>query len=471
MKNVATHWAQVPIAEEFEGAELGDVRRKRRLQAIATSAAGKPEAGFPEIAGDDSDLEGLYRFLSNKRISAEAILEPHVEATMARARQVGTVLMVHDTTDFSFGGRSERKGLGPVHGNQQGFLGHVALAVMPGEARIPLGVAGVLRIARKEKKGTNDKSWYQMSKDPERESLRWETLVTEVEARRQGFECIHVMDREGDAYDLLARMLDANARFIVRAAHDRALADNAGLLHHVLDELTPVEHRTITLSSRPNKGRDAKATRAHPPRQGRSAVVAVACSRVRLRRTQGAHVARPEVEVNVVRVWEPSPPAGEPAVSWTLYTTEPVETPEQLWSVVDNYRSRWTIEELFKALKTGCQIEKRQLETFHSLSNALSIFLPIACKMLLARSVVRATPRAPARHILSAVQLHLLKDYLKLPSAPETAEEALLALAKIGGHLRRNGPPGWQTLGRGFEALVWMQMGWRAAKKENCDQS
>lgn len=471
MKKAATRWAQAPIAVEFEGAELGDARRTRRLQGVATSAAAKPDASFPGMVGDDSDLEGLYRFLRNERVTPDAILEPHIRATLARAREVGTVLMLHDTTDFSFGGQSKRKGLGPLHGSQQGFLGHFALAVMPGEARIPLGVAGLLRIARKEKKGTNQKSWYQMSKDPERESLRWEKLVADVEARRQGFDCIHVMDREGDAYDLLAQMLDANARFIVRAAHDRALADNAGLLHEVLEDLAPVEHRTITLNSRPNKGRDARATSTHPSRQGRAAIVAVACSRVRLRRTQGAHVARPEVEVNVVRVWEPSPPAGEPAVSWTLYTTEPVQTTTHIWSVVDNYRSRWTIEELFKALKTGCQIEKRQLETFHSLSNALSIFIPIACKMLLARSIVRATPRAPARQILSAVQLHLLKDYLKLPSMPETAEEALLALAKVGGHLRRNGPPGWQTLGRGFEALVWMQMGWQAAKNEISDQS
>jgi hypothetical protein len=41
-------------------------------------------------------------------------------------------------------------------------------------------------------------------------------------------------------------------------------------------------------------------------------------------------------------------------------TTEPIDTPEQILAVVDGYRHRWKIEELFKALKTGCAYEKRQ---------------------------------------------------------------------------------------------------------------
>ena len=52
---------------------------------------------------------------------------------------------------------------------------------------------------------------------------------------------------------------------------------------------------------------------------------------------------------------------------------------------------------------------------------------------------------------------------LKLPTVAQTAEEATYAVARLGGHLRRNGAPGWQTLGRGFEALLLMQAGWRAA--------
>lgn len=43
---------------------------------------------------------------------------------------------------------------------------------------------------------------------------------------------------------------------------------------------------------------------------------------------------------------------------------------------MDAYRARWVIEEFFKALKTGCNFERRQLESFQSLRIALAIFLP-----------------------------------------------------------------------------------------------
>lgn len=459
----AGQWLEAPIAREFEGAELGDARRTRRLQRVATSAGGAPGAGFPQMVADDSELEGVYRLLGNEDVEAEQILEPHVVATLQRAREAGFCLVVHDTTDFRFGGEQRRAGLGHINSDkQQGFFGHFALALLPGEARVPLGVCGLLRHSRQIRKGTRRKSWWEMSKDPTRESLRWAQLLEQVEARREGFDCIHLMDREGDVYDLLAQMSRMGARFIVRGAHDRVLAAG-GRLQGELERLQPRAYRTIDIAARVDGGRSELSKRKHPPRKRRSAQIAVAGTRVLLRRSISAHAPEAEIAVNVVHVWEPSPPRGQPDVSWVLYTTEPIETPDELLVVVDHYRSRWTIEEYFKALKTGCKLEKRQLESFHALSNALAIFVPIAWKILLARSLARAAPDAPASVVLSGIQVKLLTSHLALPESPRTAEQAANAVAKLGGHLRRNGPPGWLTLGRGFERLFWMHAGWLAA--------
>ena len=173
-----------------------------------------------------------------------------------------------------------------------------------------------------------------------------------------------------------------------------------------------------------------------------------------------------------MRVWEPSPPNGEPPVSWTLYTTEPIETAQQLLAVVDYYRSRWVIEEFFKALKTGCNFEKRQLESYHALSLALAMFIPIAWRLLLLRSVSRKAPDAPARVIVTDVQLQLLRHRLKLAEIPQTAQAAAYAVAKLAGHLKRNGDPGWLSLGQGLEILVTMEAGWKAAMAaQRSDQS
>ena len=177
--------------------------------------------------------------------------------------------------------------------------------------------------------------------------------------------------------------------------------------------------------------------------------------------------------LNVVRVWELTPPEGEKPVEWLLLTSEPITTPEQIARVVDWYRSRWVIEEFFKALKTGCSYEKRQLESFHALRNALAIFAPIAWQILLVRTEARHRPESPARGVVSEDQLAVLRAAARkpLPSAP-TARHVMLAIAALGGHLPRNGEPGWLVLARGLEKLDTLTAGWRLAKEagERSDQ-
>ena len=433
-----------------------------------------PAAGFPQMFGDDSELEGLYRFLRNENVDADDILEPHINATFTRMRQVeGFCLIAHDTTDFVFGGLRKRPGLGVVQEQQQGFLGHFALAVIPGEERLPLGICGLQRLVRDKVKGSRDRSWWDMAKDPTRESLRWLELVQEIEDKRSGFECIHLMDREGDNYDLFALLKQLKTRFVIRACHDRALVDEARLLPH-LQASEPVAHRTITLSER-LKGRDrtGRQNKKPPRRKGRAASVAISACTAELRRPKSAHVDERTLKLNVVRVWEPSPPKDQPGVSWILYTTEPIDTVEDILQIVDYYRSRWVIEEFFKALKTGCSIEKRQLESYRALSNALSMLIPIAWRLLLARSIVKFAPDLSSQAVVDSVELSLLSHRLQLKAPPATAKESLYAVAKLGGHLRRNGDPGWMTLGRGFEALLLMKVGWLAAQsaQKRSDQS
>jgi hypothetical protein len=50
-----------------------------------------------------------------------------------------------------------------------------------------------------------------------------------------------------------------------------------------------------------------------------------------------------------------------------------------------------------------------------------------------------------------------------LPASGATVRDALYAVAGLGGHLKNNGPPGWQTLARGTQALLLLEAGWNAA--------
>jgi len=292
--------------------------------------------------------------------------------------------------------------------------------------------------------------------DESSEGRRWLQAVQDVEARAAGkFSCIHVTDREGDIFGLLSGALELGARFVVRAAQDRRILDDDGeasRLHEQLLQLKPSLVRKIPVSAR-GKGLNPTMERTHPPRTARKARVAIAGTTVWVA-TPLAHRTRETLELNVVRVWEPKPRAGQPAVEWILWTTEPVDTPKQLKRIVDMYRARWTIEEYFKALKSGCGVERRQLESFETLTNAVAIFVPIAWRLLLARSVARSTPKAPATAVLSTTQLRILELKLKLNQPIFDAFDAFRAIARLGGHLSQNGEPGWQTLARGFEELL-----------------
>jgi hypothetical protein len=458
----ARKWLRSDIGEEFADARLGDLRRTRRLQEVARVTEEMPDAGFPRMVESDGELEAIYRLLGNEEVKADAVLAPHIKATLGRAKQFPLCLMVHDTTAFEFSG--DREGLGLMPGKKQGFFAHYALAVLPGPARIPLGVAGLERLTRKVRKSTERKPHsYYTSQDPTRESLRWGRVMEAIEEQREGFECIHVMDREADMFDLMAQAMREEARFVIRGDKERALVNEAGLVKGLLAKTAPRDYREVEVGERVAKRRELIKPKPGASRKRRVAKLAVGSHTIEIRRPGTSGAPERSLKLNLVHVWEPAPPKGQEAVEWVLFTTEPVDTKPQLNAIVDYYRSRWLIEEFFKALKTGCAFEKRQLESLHALSNALAVFSAVAWRMLLARAISRSYPGASASSVLSKIELRCLTHRLKLQKAPTTAQEALYAVARLGGHLKRNGDPGWQTLGRGFEKLILLEAGLRMA--------
>jgi len=72
------------LRKEFEGAELGDRRLEQRLLRVAEAVGAAPADSFPDISGCDGELEGLYRFFSNKKVTASAVLAPHYRESVAR---------------------------------------------------------------------------------------------------------------------------------------------------------------------------------------------------------------------------------------------------------------------------------------------------------------------------------------------------------------------------------------------------
>src|SRR5512140_1778313 len=119
------------VCGELDGVQLGDERRSKRAMAIAERLAVSPESSLPAAMGDRAAVEALYRHLGCDEATLEAVLAPHIAKTVQRVAALDTVYAVADTTNFVFSGEVEREGLGPINGNDQGFLAHLTLAVTP----------------------------------------------------------------------------------------------------------------------------------------------------------------------------------------------------------------------------------------------------------------------------------------------------------------------------------------------------
>jgi hypothetical protein len=462
---------ELDVVAEYADCELGDERRTRRLVKMAGDLNREPAASFPLACGDDAALEGTYRFLNNRAVTAEGILGGHACRTVERASAYDWVVAIHDTSHFEFPGEAPRKGLAPLRGKGQGFWGHFTLLV-GGDDRHPLGVVA-LQTRSRSKTSRKKLTPTERRNDPNNESRRWYEGVEQAEAQVAGAtRIVHVMDREGDSYELLAQLCVSHSPFVIRGYHNRRLDEEPyERLFEALDDTETIVERLVPLSRRSDYGRVPNATKIHPARQERLARLAIRATRVTLKRSHRAIAGMPPtIDVNVVHVREVETNGNHEPVEWILHTSEPVDSADDVERIVDIYRMRWLIEEYFKALKTGCAINKRQLESKHALVNALAVFIPIAWRLLRLRALAREDSSAPATAALTTTQVEVLvaTSNMDLPRAP-TIQQALMAVASLGGHIRNNGEPGWLVLGRGYDRLLTMETAWAAARRS--DQS
>jgi hypothetical protein len=281
------------------------------------------------------------------------------------------------------------------------------------------------------------------------------------------------MDSEADDYDVLRELVEQGSRFIIRASGNRRLqseGDEPVKMREFVSSCPVVCTRSVPLSKR-QKTRFRVNTKQKLPRQSRQATLSIGAGTVAIRApSYYKKSVRQSLPLHVVWVREVDVADEVEPVEWTLMTTEPIDTPEQILAVVDSYRHRWKIEELFKALKTGCAYEKRQLGSYRTLVNALALLLPIAWNLLRLRTLAHDEQKLPAATVLSPVELQVLHHVAEkpLPKNP-TLREAMLAIARLGGHLKRNGEPGWMVLGRGYLKLLDLAQGFLIAKR--CDLS
>ena len=152
---------------------------------------------------------------------------------------------------------------------------------------------------------------------------------------------------------------------------------------------------------------------------------------------------------------------------WVLWTSLPVTNLDVALAIAKIYEQRWLIEELHKAMKTGCQLEDRQYESAHCLEGVAGITSVLAVRLLALKQLARSAPQTPAADAVPREWLRMLETLRKRPLP--TIRDFVRHLAGLGGFLMRkgDGEPGWITLWRGTQKLT-IALQTQAAIKRKC---
>jgi hypothetical protein len=319
----------------------------------------QPGSCVRRLGGDRAGEMQFRRLLHNPSVTA-AEMSQHA-GNLTGQRVTGRhVVVVQDTSELILGNRRSHRQYGLVaKGNAAGLLLHPTLAVEAGTQAL-LGLVsmqvwnrGRTALAPRRKRATAAK-----------ESQRW------IESTRQAGEVLAaaasitvVSDRESDFYELFVQR-PPNVELIVRACQNRRLKGTEEEVPHLLFNF---------IDARYEQGRFITTIPAAPGRRERQAELAVRFAPVGVRRPlHGADRALPEaVEMTLVDVREVSEPEdGSAAVHWRLLTTHAVATINDARRVIGFYRTRWTIEEFFRTLKTaGFDIEEADIGDPHAMIN------------------------------------------------------------------------------------------------------
>lgn len=467
-----TGWAE----EIVGGIELGDKRLNERLVALVETFAERPGSSIPEACQGWAATRAAYQFFDNEKVEAEAIIASAAQATLRRCQGQQVVLAVQDTTSLDYSSQTKIAGLGPLESpDYRGLFVHTTLVVSP--EGVPLGLIGQ-EIWARDPEDIGKRHQRKELPVEAKESAKWLRALKQTEQRLSsaGITVVTVADREADVYELFTLARELDGQWLIRARHDRKLAGQEGKLLDAVESAPACVCATVELpraDDRPARQAKLEVRRAQvilqPPYRMKTVIGQWWAEHPEVERLAPTELC--PVRVNVILVTEVDTPEGTKPLRWLLLTSLPADTPEQVLSCVDYYRLRWLAERQNYVLKSGCQVEKLQLEKAERLERALAVYALVAWRLLWLTYEARVHPQAPCTLALDEDEWRVLAslDYPRavLPLEPPTIQEAILRIAKLGGFLGRkhDGAPGVKTLWRGMRRLNDMVLAYRALRE------
>jgi Transposase DNA-binding len=442
----------------FGAAQLGDVRRTRRLVRAADAIVQHPGGTLPQKLHDPYPLDALYRLANRKEVTHDAVLEPHRQHTLRlMSAAEGPVLLIHDTTELDYTALKSLTGLGQIgNGNGRGYECHNTLAVHA-PTRAVLGLANQI-LARRDTVGKGESRQARLQRET-RESRLWKRGSEAVGPAPEGALWVDICDRGADVFEYIAYKHKSSGHYIVRSKHDRlctVLIDGVPCrrkLHGYARPLEPLGGRSVQVIARDGQ----------PARRAKVEIAAGSVELVAPKQPRGDHGPEP-LPVQVVVLREVEAPAGVKPLEWILLSDRPAGDLAEAGEIADWYGHRPIVEELHKGMKTGCGVEALQFTTEAAIQPVIALLSVVAVFLLGLRDAARdpATAAESATQYVPVIYSEVLCSWRHGAVRPGwTVGDFYWALGRLGGHQNRtNGPrPGWLVLSRGWTRLQAMVEG------------
>ncbi|KAF3883932.1 MULTISPECIES: IS4 family transposase [Nostocales] len=447
-------WAE----KELESLDLGDRRREKRLRKMVEDLASQPGESVPQACGDIAATTAAYDFWKSPYFQPDDIRQAHQTSTIKRIESHQILLAIQDTTNIDLTHHPQTTGLGYLDcATSFGLKVHSSLvASIDG---VPLGIIHQHVWTRElENLGISKKR--HQRETAEKESQRW--LDTE-QAIHQLIPpekiVVTVADSEADIFDLFNQERAQNFHLLIRGTHNRKVDHNAKYLHEAINA-TPARGE---LKVEVNRSPQQHWRIAHLTIRFATLDIAVPSNHIRRKQLN-------PVKLQVILAREENPPEGVSPISWLLLTSLEIKSLEDAARCVRWYTYRWLIERYHYALKSGCGIEKLQLETGRRIHMALATYSIVAWRLLWLTYEARMHPQTPCDTVLETHEWQSLCVTISQnphpPQTPPSLNEAVRMIAKLGGFLgrTRDGEPGLKTIWRGLKRLHDIAATWKLLK-------
>src|SRR5271157_4796207 len=297
----------------------------------------------------------------------------------------------------------------------------------------------------------------------DKESRRWIDTAAAAKTLLAQAACVTVVgDRESDIYAFWATLPDESFHLLTRVMHDRAVA-GGGLLSSAAAILPFAGERTVELP-------------ATHERAARKATLSLRFCEVDVLRPDGpdAKDLPKSAPLRLVEVVERNPPEGVEPLHWRLLTTHALADAAAAWQIVDWYKLRWTIEQLFRLMKLhGLRIEDSQLARADKLMKLAAIATKAAAVILQLVQARDGKSGEPASNAFSRSDIAVLERLnakvqgrtalQKNPHPMHSLAWATWIIAKLGGWdgYPSSRPPGPVTFRHGLQYFRVFANGWQ----------